>query len=157
MPWLRRLRAGLSPRSLVFDASSVHVRFVVGKAARGQVSVRLYLVCIIPPMFNAHLLQEGQTVEIWEPSKKQRYYGNRVAFDRKGLSLLFVCSSSGLMLSTSIVIVIGIMPVLKRNENAMGIWCYLMRLWSQRFVFFVREAIGSKHVFLFLYSWARAS
>jgi len=91
VPWLRRLRAGLSPRRLVFDASSVHVRFVIDKAALGQVSVRLYLVCIIPPMLNAHLLQEGQMVEVCEPSKKQRYYGNRVAFDRKSLSLFVVC------------------------------------------------------------------
>ena len=37
VPWLRRLVAGLLPRSPGFDAGSVHVGFVVNRVALGQV------------------------------------------------------------------------------------------------------------------------
>jgi hypothetical protein len=36
------------------------------------------------------LLPEGQTGEAWEPSKKQRSFGNRGALDRKGFTLFSV-------------------------------------------------------------------
>jgi hypothetical protein len=41
VPWLKRLAAGLSPRRPGFDPGSVHVRFVVGKVALGQVFPRV--------------------------------------------------------------------------------------------------------------------
>jgi hypothetical protein len=41
VPWLRRLVASLSSRRLGFEPGSVHVGFVVDKAALGQVFPRL--------------------------------------------------------------------------------------------------------------------
>jgi hypothetical protein len=52
VPWLRRLVAGLSPRSPVFAPRSVHVGFVVDKVALGQVFLRVLRfspVSIVPP------------------------------------------------------------------------------------------------------------
>jgi hypothetical protein len=37
VPWLRRLVAGLSPRSPGFDTGSVHVEFGVDKVTLGQI------------------------------------------------------------------------------------------------------------------------
>jgi hypothetical protein len=41
VPWLRSLVAGLSPRRPWFTPGSIHVGFVVDKAALGQVFVRV--------------------------------------------------------------------------------------------------------------------
>jgi hypothetical protein len=41
VPWLRRLVAGLPPRTPGFDPGSVHVGFVVDKVALGQVFPRV--------------------------------------------------------------------------------------------------------------------
>jgi hypothetical protein len=54
VPWLRRLAASLSPRRPRFDPGSVHVGFVMGKVALGQV---------FPCQFHstgAPLLEKGQ-------------------------------------------------------------------------------------------------
>ena len=83
--WLRRSVASLSPRRLVFDPRSVHVRFVVEKVSVGQVPVPVLLfppVSTVPPLLHTHpvtymlLLPEGQTGEAWEPSKMQCSIGN---------------------------------------------------------------------------------
>jgi hypothetical protein len=55
VPWLRRLVAGLSPRRPRFDPRSVHVGFVVGKMALGQVFprvLRISPVNFIPPVLH---------------------------------------------------------------------------------------------------------
>jgi hypothetical protein len=55
VPWLRRLVAGLPPRMPWFDPGSVHVGFVVDKAALGQVSPRVLRfppVIFIPPVLH---------------------------------------------------------------------------------------------------------
>jgi hypothetical protein len=54
VPWLRRLVAGLSPRSPGFAPGSIHVGFVVDKVALGQVflSSSFFPVSIIPPSFS---------------------------------------------------------------------------------------------------------
>jgi hypothetical protein len=54
-------------------------------------------VTIIPPLLHVHLrlhvaLTEGQAGEAWEPSKKQRCYGNWRELPRKILSNYFLAS-----------------------------------------------------------------
>jgi hypothetical protein len=67
-----------------FDPKSGHVRFVVNKVALGQVFLRVATsvfppVSVIPPMLYTHLhlhvLPEGQTGEVWLPSKKLCSFG----------------------------------------------------------------------------------
>jgi hypothetical protein len=61
VPWLRRLAAGLPPRRTRFDPGSVHLGFVVGKVALGQVSprvLRFYPVNFIPPV--VHYLEKDK-------------------------------------------------------------------------------------------------
>jgi hypothetical protein len=58
VPWLRRLVAGLSPRTPEFDPGSVYVGFVVDKVALGQVFLPVLQfshVSMIPPMLHTHL------------------------------------------------------------------------------------------------------
>jgi len=58
LPWLRRLVAGLSLRM----SGSVHVRFVVGRVALGQVFLRILRhspVSIIPPWFPIFMYHLG--------------------------------------------------------------------------------------------------
>jgi hypothetical protein len=55
VPWLRRLVAGLSPRSPGFDPSSAQVGFVVDIVALGQVLLRVLRfspVDFIPPVLH---------------------------------------------------------------------------------------------------------
>ena len=55
--WLRRLVAGLPPRSLRFDLRSVHVRFVLDRVTLGLfflTVLRFYSISIIPQMFHIH-------------------------------------------------------------------------------------------------------
>jgi hypothetical protein len=62
--WLRRLVAGLPPRRPIFAPGSVHVGFVMGKVALGQVFLlvlRFYPVNIIPPWFSI-LSPGGRTI-----------------------------------------------------------------------------------------------
>jgi hypothetical protein len=40
VPWLRRLVSGFSPRRAGLVTESVHVRFVVGEVALGQLNLR---------------------------------------------------------------------------------------------------------------------
>jgi hypothetical protein len=58
MPWLQRLVAGLPPWRPEFAPGSVHVGFVVDKAAVGQVFLRVLRFShanIIPPLLHTHL------------------------------------------------------------------------------------------------------
>jgi len=50
--WLRRLVAGLPPRSLRFDLRSVHVRFVLDRVTLGQVFL---LILLFPLSVSFHL------------------------------------------------------------------------------------------------------
>jgi len=78
-----------------FDPRSVHMRFLLGKDTQGQIFFPEYfgfsLSVSFPPIIRTHLtytslLLEGQTGEVWEPSKKQCSLGNHGALDRKVLS-----------------------------------------------------------------------
>jgi hypothetical protein len=65
VPWLRRLAAGLPPRKPGFDPGSVHVGFVVGKVALGQVFLRV--LRFFPRQFHytgAPLVGKGQKIII---------------------------------------------------------------------------------------------
>jgi hypothetical protein len=57
VPWLKRLVAGLSPRRPEFAPGSIHVGFVVGKVALGQVFLRVLFspASIIPPLLHIHI------------------------------------------------------------------------------------------------------
>jgi hypothetical protein len=57
MPYLKRLFAGLSARRSGFASRAIHLIFVVGKVALGQVSLRVLRfspVSIIPPPLHIH-------------------------------------------------------------------------------------------------------
>lgn len=62
-----------------FYHRAVHVGLMIGKRVLWQVSLPVLLlppVSIIPPLLHLNfiyilLLPEGQTVEVWEPTKKQ--------------------------------------------------------------------------------------
>ena len=80
MQWLRQLLADVSLRRPGFDPRPVHVNFVMGKVALGQVFVIVVLrfppVSVIPPVSRTHrhvhvVLPKGQTREAWGPSKQQ--------------------------------------------------------------------------------------
>ena len=89
----------VSPRPLTADAwvhlRSVHVRFVVDNVAKWQVFLRGFrfsLVNIIPPVLHTRLhlsvtVTRVQTGDAWEPSEKERSFGNREALLWKVLSL----------------------------------------------------------------------
>jgi hypothetical protein len=61
VPWLRWLVAGLSLRRPGLAPGSIHVGFVVGKVALGQVFLRVLRfspVSIIPPALQTHIIWE---------------------------------------------------------------------------------------------------
>jgi hypothetical protein len=65
VPWLRRLVDGKSPRSPGFAPGSIHVGFVVGKVALGQVFLlvlRFYPVNIIPSLFSILISSREWTI-----------------------------------------------------------------------------------------------
>jgi hypothetical protein len=65
---------GFSPSTTVFPC---HYLFPVTTIPRCSILTSTY----------TSLLPEGQTGEAWEPPKKQCYFGNRGALDRKVLAL----------------------------------------------------------------------
>jgi len=74
--WLRRSVGGLSPPTAVLDPKSVHGRFMVDRAALGQVFLLVlpfvqsfYRYSILTFMYT--LLLPGQTGETRDPSKTQ--------------------------------------------------------------------------------------
>ena len=85
MTWLKRLVGGLPPPRTGLDPRSVHVRFMVDRAALGQVFLRVLLFvqsfyrCSVLTFIYTLLLPE-QTGEIREPSKPQYFIGNRGVF-----------------------------------------------------------------------------
>jgi hypothetical protein len=71
VPWLRRLVAGLSPRSPVFAPWSIHVGFVVDKVALGHVFLRdprISPLNFIPPSFSIVIYRLGDEtyVRLWQ-------------------------------------------------------------------------------------------
>ena len=89
--------AGLSPLGPGFDPRTVRVRFVEFKRALGQVYLPILLfspVSIIPSVLYTHIhlhvaLPEGQTDEVWKPSKKQCSFVNLGALARDSFSAIF--------------------------------------------------------------------
>jgi hypothetical protein len=59
VPWLKRLVAGLSPRSPGFAPGSIHVGFVVGNVALGQVFPCQYNSTVV---LHTHILSVGWTI-----------------------------------------------------------------------------------------------
>jgi hypothetical protein len=75
IPWLRQLIAGLSLSRPKFDPRPVHVRFVVGKVALGQVFLQVYGFPLSVSFHHCSihifiLISQGEAGESWEPSNK---------------------------------------------------------------------------------------
>lgn len=82
-----------------FDSRSIHVRSEADKVALGQIFFRVlrfslslrtsFHQCSRFIFTNAILLQEVQTDETWEPSKKQHFFGNGENWLEKNLTLFY--------------------------------------------------------------------
>lgn len=84
LQWLRQLFADTSQRRPGFDPRAIHVEILLGQVVWEQISLRVFLASIIPPMLHTHT----SFIHL------QRYINLAIlSFVKQSLHLLFVTSA----------------------------------------------------------------